>query len=220
MKSTYPILLASLISPLTTLADPPGAVLERSSVNAGGGTTEVGSIVLQATLGQAVADFATAGNAIVESGFWAGNLEVVVIYDNAFEEWMDNLPASEKPPEVQRGPGDMPAGDGVSNLLKYALGLMPMTPSADAAPRAVSVAATQNGVEQNYLAIELERSKDAAMNFQIEGSDDLTAWDDAPFATDILDPDVGDTRERIRLLSGIALNEHPKYFLRLRVSMP
>lgn len=48
---------------------------------------------------------------------------------------MENLLEPDKPPAGQRGPLDQPAGDGVSNLLKYALGLLPMVPTAEAAPR-------------------------------------------------------------------------------------
>ena len=55
--------------------------------------------------------------------------------DPSFDVWMALLPDEEKPPEGQRGPLDEPAGDGVNNLLKYALGLKPLIPYAHEGPR-------------------------------------------------------------------------------------
>jgi len=218
MNTKRTLLLIAVIHPLSVLAQ--DSTIESHVISGGGGTSSGGGYTISGTIGQPAAGALSAGEHVLHGGFWGTSLQVIVEPDESFESWMDSLVGGDKPPEGQRGPLDIAAGDGMTNLLKYALGLMPMTPSADAAPKLIAVTATNGGVEQSYLAIELERSKDAAVNFQLEASDDLEGWEDATFVTDVLNPDVGDNRERIRLLSGIALNEHPEFFLRLRISMP
>jgi alpha-L-arabinofuranosidase len=181
-------------------------------ISGGGGTNSSGNIVLSGTLGQPVAGLATGGDYTLQAGFWGISLVVVVGPDESFESWMENLADAEKPPEGQRGTQDKPAGDGMANLLKYALGLMPMTPSADAAPKVA--------FDEGYLTIELGRSLNAAVTFELEGSMDLTSWVDVPFSEDVISANIGDNRERVLLLTGLSKNDHPRYFLRLVVKMP
>ena len=185
--------------------------LESHVISGGGETSSGGDHTISGTIGQAAAGFSSGGDYELRSGFWGGGLTVVVEPDESFETWMENLPDEAKPPEDQRGPNDTPGGDGMANLLKYALGLMPLTPSAEAAPTMVS--------EDGYLGIELERSRDAAVTFQLEGSEDFLEWVDVPFNAEIINPDVGDNRERINLISVLGTDTHSRYFLRLRVHM-
>ncbi len=133
----------------------------------------------------------------------------VVEPDGSFDAWMANLSEAEKPAEGLRGPYDTPAGDGMTNLLKYALGLKPMTPSADAAPVAIS--------DGGYLAIELEQSRNAGAQLKLEGSSNLTEWHEIPAHEEIIAPDLSDNRERLRLISDHKIDDPPKYFLRVRV---
>lgn len=201
--------LSFALWPLAATAQ--GYKIEAHAIS-GGGASSAGTLVLTGTIGQPVTGFSTGGDHQLKAGFWNVALDVVVIPDESFETWMKNLPEDEKPPEGQRGPQDTPAGDNMTNLLKYALGLRPMTPSADAAP---SVA-----LDEGYLTIELDRSQSAAVIFELEGSRDLNTWNPVPFNEDILNPDIGDNREQVQLVTGHHQRDDPKFFLRLVVKMP
>ncbi len=212
MKRTLPMICAvSLCIPLAADASEPAAVLEQASLNAGGGTSEGGGIVLQATLGQPVAGVANVGDTTLESGFWHGRLQVVVIYDNAFEEWMGNLPPGEQPPVGQRGKGDTPAGDGVSNLLKFAFGLMPLTPAADAMPDFIVD-------EGDFIGLTFTRSADADVTLTLLGSEDLENWTEVPFNETVVEPGLPGNRVKVDLLTGIEKEDADRYFLRLEVT--
>jgi hypothetical protein len=196
--------------PLTVLAQE--TKIESHVISGGGGTSSAGNVVLTGTIGQPVAGLSSGGDYQLKAGFWGIFLDVVVVPDESFAAWMENLPESEKPPEGERGPQDTPAGDGMTNLLKYALGLMPMTPSADAVPKVF--------LEDGFLTIALGRSQMAAVAFKVEGSLDLTTWTNVPFNEQIVDADIGSSRERVHLLTGLNQHDNPKYFLRLRVTRP
>ncbi|MCC5790182.1 MAG: hypothetical protein JJT75_11140 [Opitutales bacterium] len=214
MKTFLPILLAGgLLWGLTIQADEPVVALEKTSINAGGGASESGDIVLHATLGQPVAGVAAADDTTLESGFWTGRLEVIVEYDNAFEEWMDDLPSEDKPPEGQQGPDDTPAGDGVSNLLKFAFGLMPLEPSADAMPTLL----IDN--EEDYLGLSFIRSADAEVTLKIYGSEDLDEWEEISHAEGVIEENLPGNREKVHLLTGLKIEDQNRYFFRLHVEV-
>lgn len=213
MKSTFQIFLACVMwSPLTALAEPSGTVLEQSSVNAGGGAAKASGIDLQGTLGQLVVGFSEGGETQLQAGFWIGKLEVVVIYDNAFEEWMDNLPTSEKPPEGQRGQDDIPAGDGVSNLLKYAFGLMPLTASADAMPNFTVDSS-------DFIGLSFTRSADADVNLTLLGSENLENWTEVPYGETIIEAGLPNNRVDVDLLTSLKKDDTDSYFLRLVIEV-
>ena len=209
-KSLTAAVLLSAAGSLTTAASQ--YEIESHVISGGGGMSASGDIVLTGTIGQPAAGLSTGGDFELHAGFWGGGLQVIVEPGESFETWMENLPDQHKPPPGQRGPDDRPAGDGMTNLLKYALGLMPMTPSAGAAPTVIL-----DG--DGYLAVELERSRGAAVAFRLEGSTNLEAWEDVPLTEHILDADIGNDRERVQLLTGIEQMEHVRYFLRLVVQV-
>lgn len=183
--------------------------LEPQVIGGGGGHGSSGSYALSGTLGQPAAGPSEAATVAVHAGFWTSGLSVVVEPGDSFEEWMDSLPTDQQPPPGERGPEDMPAMDGVSNLLKYALGIPPMTAAADAAPLVV--------MHDGYLGIEMERSVDAAAALGIEVSEDLSLWLEAAHVEHDLGP-APDGRERVRLLTGIRPEDAARYFLKLRVT--
>lgn len=129
--------------------------------------------------------------------------------DPSYNAWMDSLPEGEKPPEGQRGHNDKPAGDGMSNLLKYALGLRPLTPSGQEAPR---VTAFTGG----KLAVELTRAKSTTAVIALETSTDLEKWAPVEFSV-AWQEDVGEERERVHLT--VDAPDEPSYFIRLRVDL-
>jgi hypothetical protein len=185
--------------------------IESHVISGGGGTSSGGDYAINGTIGQPAAGFSGGGGSRLAAGFWNAGPEVVVEPDESFQKWMDNLPPGDQPPAGERGPDDEPTGDGMSNLLKYALGLMPMTPSADSAPKLV--------IEQDKLVLELGRSPDAAVRFHLEASPDLETWSDIGFDENTTDSDIGDSRERVRLLTTIETTRQDTHFLRLRVRM-
>ncbi len=64
-----------------------------------------------------------------------------------------------RPPEGLRGPGDEPAGDGIPNLMKYALGLPPMTPGTGHLPVQEVRSLEVDGVEAEYLTLAFTRTR-------------------------------------------------------------
>lgn len=212
MKPILPILLAGCLAlgPASLLAS---AEITSSVISGGGGSASAGSVEIQATLGQPVAGVATAGDTTLESGFWTGRLEVIVEYDNAFEEWMANLDPEDKPPEGQQGPDDTPAGDGVSNLLKFAFGLMPLEPSADAAPVLFA------DDETDLLGLSFIRSADAEVTLKIYGSEDLEEWEEIGNTEEIVVESLPGNREKIHLLTDQLTADHERYFFRLHVEV-
>lgn len=122
--------------------------------------------------------------------------------------WMDSLGAGEKPPEGQRGVYDKPAGDGVSNLAKYAFGLKPLIPTR---PEETLLAPTDD-----TMAVEFVRSKTTTAEIGLEGSTDLVTWSPVEFVIESRE-DVGVDRERVRFIT--QKPDADAYFLRLRIDL-
>lgn len=206
-----PLLLAGLACSLTGFAE---TEISAHVISGGGGKSVAEQITLSGTLGQSVAGISSEQETSLSAGFWFASLQVEVIYDNAFEQWMASLPPKDQPPEGQRGPNDTPAGDGVANLLKFAFGILPMEPAADAAPR-MSVEG-----EERFLGIEFIRSKTADVELTIYGSPDLVSWSELPHVENIgSSVTLPAHREQVRLVTGLTKESHPDYFLRLQVEI-
>ena len=129
--------------------------------------------------------------------------------DPSFLAWITSLPENEIPPENQRGITDAPAGDRLSNLLKYALGLKPMTAYTNAGPTLVQVSA-------DSLALELVRAKTSTAVIIPEGSSDLKNWSAVNFV-EAWQEDVDADRERVHYV--IQRPESDHYFLRVRIEL-
>lgn len=109
--------------------------------------------------------------------------------DPSFLAWMDAFSAGEKPPEGQRAPLDQPANDGMSNLLKYALGLKPLVPSQEG-PKLIAVS-------DGTLTLELTRAKTSTATLQLESSTDCSLWQPVTTAEQWQE-DIGTDRQRVR----------------------
>lgn len=111
---------------------------------------------------------------------------------DTFEGWvtLHSLPAGES------GPLDNPAGDGIANLLKYAMGIDPWTYTNGAG------LTTQTEVivgDDSYMALVFARSTTATgIEFILQGSDDLVNWVDLSSTLSVLGP-LGGDREEVQL---------------------
>jgi hypothetical protein len=148
---------------------------------------------------------------IADVELYGRNSLVVIppVPDPSFLAWMASLPENEKPPENQRGLFDTPAGDRMSNLLKYALGLKPLTSYASDGIRLAQVSG-------NTLTLEVTRAKNTTAVIIPEGSTGLTNWSPVAF-TEAWQENIGADRERVHYL--IQRPAGDAYFLRLRVEV-
>lgn len=129
--------------------------------------------------------------------------------DPSYAAWMASLPENERPSENQRGMLDVPAGDGLSNLLKYALGLKPLTYYSNVGP-------TLAEISTDTLALEVVRSKTSTAVIVPEGSTELGGWTSVEFAVEWQE-DVGADRERVHYR--IPRPETDTFFLRLKIEL-
>lgn len=126
---------------------------------------------------------------------WLGHIQYVVIFDRALADaeveklegwaaWTFNLvdelpsghPYKESPPAKDQGDAAAdadPDGDGLPNLLEYALGLDPLTPDSAGA---VTLGKTEDNL---YLTLMFNRIADPDLVYTVEATNDLASgeWD-------------------------------------------
>jgi hypothetical protein len=125
-----------------------------------------------------------------------------------FAQWAASLP------EEARGPLDNPAGDGVSNLIKFALGLDPLVPVREGLPYPETV--LEEG--QQYLSILFQRSTEAVgVRIRLQASPNLVDWNEIPGNFQVIDSAGG--LELIRARDIEAVGNSPRRFLRLAVEL-
>ncbi|TVR49620.1 MAG: hypothetical protein EA425_11775 [Puniceicoccaceae bacterium] len=188
-----------------------GYTLVAGHAGNGGGVSTGGGYTLIGVSGDVGGGLSQAGRWQLHGGF-GGVLVSVEIAGGltGFFAWMENLPPEQRPPEGLRGPEDQPAGDGLGNLYKYLVGLLPLVPSAEAAPQLATVG--------GFLALELSRRPDAEASLLVEGSQDLVEWARLTHDEDVLES-TGDL-ERIRLVTPLEAGAAERWFVRLRVRLP
>ncbi|MCH8474855.1 MAG: hypothetical protein LAT55_06455 [Opitutales bacterium] len=116
--------------------------------------------------------------------------------------------------EAEREPLANPAGDGVPNLLKYALGLDPRErASREALPQ--MVLEEENG--ETYLTLHIQRNSDLeGVQLLVEYSEDLANWVNGSPDVEIVTETAGELVARSTHPVG---SEKPRQFLRVRVEM-
>lgn len=118
-------------------------------------------------------------------------------------------------PEDQRGPEATPAGDGVANLLKYALGVAPMESAFGRLPATVFLVEHQEAL---YPAITFIRAKVAdEVTLAVEVAATL-GFADGLGSTLMETQDLGNGSERVTLRSNASVATQPIQFFRLRAS--
>ena len=104
-----------------------------------------------------------------------------------------------------------PDGDGIANLLEFALGGSPFVPNSAQLPESASVEIDG----QRYLTLSASRNPDAAdITFVVEVSDDLAAWRSAPGEDVVI---LTDTPSLLEVRSAQPISPGAPQFIRLRV---
>ena len=125
-----------------------------------------------------------------------------------FADWIAGFDV----PEGLDGPDDDASGDGVSNLLKYAIGADPSQATLDGLPT-VSV---EDIDEDSFVVLDVQKNPAAGdVSYSVEGSTDLVNWATGPDNVMVMEEDA----ENLRVRLAVPLQEEPKAFLRLRVSL-
>ncbi|TVR48416.1 MAG: hypothetical protein EA425_14300 [Puniceicoccaceae bacterium] len=186
---------------------------------AGAGTSAEGGLVLRSVVGPLHAGATAGSGRLVRGGFPAASLEIVLAPPGAsFRQWMAALPPDQQPPPDQQGFFDEPAHDGVNNLMKHFLGLLPLVPSAHALPTLTTVDATVDGELREVLALELVRAADAEVAFTMEASTTLGVFQEVAFTTEVVaDPSLPAGMERLRLVTELPVGDTDRTFIRLRL---
>jgi hypothetical protein len=101
-----------------------------------------------------------------------------------------------------------PTGDGIPNLMKYALGLDPLSTNAAARPQAI--------LTNGYLQMTFSRTNDPLLTYSVEGTADFTSWTNIWSSTGASNvPGPVTVRDTNTPVSGTT-----RRFLRLRVTAP
>lgn len=116
------------------------------------------------------------------------------------------------------GDNRAPAGDGVVNLIKFALGMPAMTPAqSQRLPKSGEV---QLGAE-TYLTITFLRrtSPFSGISYRVLGSGDLIDWEALDVAVHLVGApeNLGNGFERVTVRAPAPMNSSARYFLRLNV---
>lgn len=141
---------------------------------------------------------------------------IVTIADKPFDAWrFSNFTSLELASSHQSGDNADPDGDGLSNLLEYALNADPKTP--DAPTRAPTV-----GAVADRLTLTYSRPTYAPdITYTVEWSADLQTWSSGPAVTETVGAtDNGNGTSTIVVRSLPALNTSTRQFLRLHVTRP
>lgn len=157
-------------------------------------------------------------------------LQVTVLPDpNAYEGWMESSFPSDVPPEL-RAPDADANGDGVTNLLAYALGVSPLSSATNLLPPPIvaPVSATppaggEGGMQapQNELVFRFYRNPSARdLVYEVEVSSNLTQWTTWQGTPQVIEADPrGDGS--VELVEARLQIEDPagRLFARLRVAL-
>jgi formylglycine-generating enzyme required for sulfatase activity len=130
----------------------------------------------------------------------------------SFSEWL----ARPDVPDGQRTAASIPAGDGVTNLMKFALGVAPMQSAAAHLPQPVLI--TQSGAPRT-LALDFTMNPQAqGLSYALEVSDNLATWTEAPSSMQLLGIIEGTVLTRQRL-SETTPPAAVRRFARLKVAL-
>ena len=133
------------------------------------------------------------------------------VHAGTYDDWVQahNLPGAAS------GPADAPAGDGVANLLKFALGLEPLTPGP--VPLFEPVIVARDGQQRFGLRLTLATAAQG-VRLDLYGSADLRTWTRRPVLLEQL-ADLGAGLLSVQLLDDEGLSSSQPLFLRLAAEL-
>jgi hypothetical protein len=156
------------------------------------------------TVGNAYFYVVTATNAIGEG---APSVEATATPLNALQAWRLAKFGTSANTGIAADSAN-PTGDGIPNLMKYALGLDPLSTNAAARPLAI--------LTNGYLQMTFSRTNDPLLIYSVEGTADFTAWTNIWSSTGASNvPGPVTVRDTNTPVSGTT-----RRFLRLRVTAP
>ncbi len=179
--------------------------------------TSTGIISGTCTVGGTTSAIAlTASNAY---GFGQATLSLTV--ETPYSAWQDQFftPTDLSDPAISGDTAD-PAGDGIPNLMKYALGLDPFSNGTAGLPVS-AIITTGSG---NYLTLTYTQVlSDTDITYAVQVSTDMTNWNSGPGYTDpptsVNDP--GGATQTVTVQSATPINgATPVQFMRLQVTGP
>jgi len=140
----------------------------------------------------------------------------LIIQGMTFQRWQnDNFTPEELADPAISGATADPDGDGLPNLLEYALHRQPKSPDA----AGVTVASVMEHDGQRYLTLTYRRRIGLAdLTFAPEASSDLTAWNSAECIVVSVTDDGNGLTETVVVRDTYPMAETPKRFMRLRVT--
>ncbi len=137
-----------------------------------------------------------------------------------FDDWLaEHFTEEQRADEAIGGPLGDPVGDGITNLMVYALGLDPWVSNAGNLP-ATSVQALEVDDETNeYLTLTFDRPDDIEdVTYLVTGSGDLAGWAEDPVQVSVTANGDGTVTELWR--DGEPIEAADRRFLRLEVENP
>ena len=149
-----------------------------------------------------------------------GSAELAITVQTAYMAWQNTyFTAAELNDPAISGLNACPAGDGIPNLIKYALGLKPKIDGTSGLPVVSSVPTA----EQTYLALTYTKALSATdLTYTVEASGDLSAWCSGSGSTAEIsatnNPDGQTQTVVVRDL--VPEGTAAKRFLRLKITLP
>ncbi|MEN9974519.1 MAG: hypothetical protein RLZZ282_525, partial [Verrucomicrobiota bacterium] len=213
--ASTPTYTASVPNDTTTITVTPTATDSSATVKVNG--TSVASGSASGPIALAVGTNTITTVVTAQDGTTTKTYSVQAIrLDNNYSAWARRAftdPNSLNDPAIS-GPMAMPANDGVTNLIKYALALDPMVPASDKLPIVT--------LKQGHLTLTYRKNKTADdVTYTVQSSDSLSdnSWSPATTVLSEYDPTPGGGSYWLVTVQDAALvTEKPVRFMRLRVS--
>ncbi len=144
----------------------------------------------------------------------------IAVAQSPWGQWQDQyFSASQLDNPAVSGPTAAPAGDGVANLIKYALGMNPLVDSVVGLP-----VVSNNG---GFLEIQFQRNLSATdITYSVIASDDLVTWTTiasraaGASSWQVSGSTVTDVSGAVTVMDGTAINSQPHRFLELTITYP
>ncbi len=159
-----------------------------------------------------------------QTGEWSSPMSFAVNTTSAADTDHDGLPdaweiANGLNPNSAVDALGVLSGDGVSNLIKYALALNPRLPAINALP----LSSIEQLADGQHLTLTYRRRKGAALNYIVERSAALSDWQSGPSVlTEAAPVDNGDGTETCKVWDRLPMDSttNQRAFLRLKVAVP